>query len=127
MTKPQTDQAAAPRAMSAAQQDAQFADRTKGRWELRGFGAYIPGTQKKIAEASLAWKTSAECQANARLIAAAPSLLARAVAAEAEVARMRAALEEIVARLQILDAAKNVTSHVRGALDVARAALKAGE
>ena len=47
---------------------------TPGPWQKRGFGAYIPNTHKRIADAALAWKTSDECEANAALIAAAPDL-----------------------------------------------------
>ena len=41
---------------------------TPGPWELRGFKIYVPGTEKCIAEARIAWKSSAETAANARLI-----------------------------------------------------------
>ena len=44
------------------------------RWERRGFGVYVPGTSKRIAEVPIAWKKSAEAEAITSLIAAAPDL-----------------------------------------------------
>ena len=37
-------------------------------WEKRGFALYVPGTNKKIVEASLAWRSSEETQANIDLV-----------------------------------------------------------
>jgi hypothetical protein len=60
---------------------------TKGPWQKRGFGLYLPGTQKSVAEVPTAWKTDAEALALLRLLAAAPAMLE--------------ALEEIVQRNEI--------------------------
>ena len=54
---------------------------TPGPWELRGFKIYVPGTEKCIAEARIAWKSSAETAANARLIVRAVNCHADLVAA----------------------------------------------
>ena len=54
---------------------------TPGPWELRGFKIYVPGTEKCIAEARIAWKSSAETAANASLIVRAVNCHAALVAA----------------------------------------------
>jgi hypothetical protein len=40
-------------------------------WERRGFGFYVPGTNKRICEVPLAWKTSAQAQQISDVIKAA--------------------------------------------------------